>query len=235
MIDGKVKLKWANKVKHTVQWEQVNNQFKLMHNGEDDQEKYHEAGDAYSLCKAIRFGAYDGLIKSWEGPIRVVTSMGKQSTGKSYMLNHLFGTKFDISGGRCTDGGWLSARIVDDILYIVCDFEGLGSFERSPQEDMLLATFNAAVSNCTIFKCDNRFDRTVEDMFNKFQSGVKIMAGSKDCFVGSLMLVIKDVVDTGADAAVADFQRHIQRLAHESELIKDADGKVASSFFVSQV
>ena len=154
---------------------------------------------AYQLARCIRFGAYDGLIKSWEGPIRVVTSMGKQSTGKSYMLNHLFGTKFDISGGRCTDGGWLSARVVDDVMYIICDFEGLGSFERSPQEDMLLATFNAAVSNCTIFKCDNRFDRTVEEMFKKFQSGVKIVAGSDECFRGGLNLIIKDVVDTVSD------------------------------------
>eukprot|EP01083_Nonionella_stella_P205504 748292_1 len=153
------------------------NQFLLMYNGKDDQSEYTKEGTvgSRSLCKAIRFSAYDGLIKSWEGKIKVVTSMGKQSTGKSYMLNHLFGTKFDISGGRCTDGAWLSARVVHDTLYIICDFEGLGSFERSAQEDMLLATFNAAVSNCTIFKCDNRFDRSIEDMFSKFQAGVKIM------------------------------------------------------------
>ena len=112
----------------------------------DNQDSLFQAGtvDAYSLCKEIRFGAYDALIKSWEGKIKIVTSMGKQSTGKSYMLNHLFGTKFDISGGRCTDGAWLSARILDDTLFILCDFEGLGSFERTPQEDMLLATFNSA-------------------------------------------------------------------------------------------
>ena len=177
----------------------TNNQFKLMYNGEDDQKMYATAEDVDQLKKVIRFGAYDALIKSWKGPIKVVTSMGKQSTGKSYMLNHLFGTKFDISGGRCTDGGWLSVRVVDDIMYIICDFEGLGSFERSPQEDMLLATFNAAVSNCTIFKCDNRFDRTMEDMFSRFQSGVSIMAGSEGCFAGCLLLVIKDVVDTGVN------------------------------------
>ena len=31
-------------------------------------------------------------------------------TGKSYMLNHLTGTCFDTSGGRCTDGVCLSVR-----------------------------------------------------------------------------------------------------------------------------
>ena len=39
-------------------------------------------------------------------------------------------------------------------------------------------------------------------MFNNFQSGVKIMSGSKNCFAGELLLVIKDIVDTGAEAAV---------------------------------
>eukprot|EP01084_Bolivina_argentea_P129404 228556_1 len=160
--------------------------------------------------------------------------MGKQSTGKSYMLNHLFGTKFDISGGRCTDGSWLSVKIVEDILYVLCDFEGLGSFERSPQEDTLLATFNSAISSCTLFKCDNRFDRAVEQMFSSFQSGIKYMKDSEKCFEGELMLIIKDVVETGAKAAEADFKRHIVRLAKEAPWIENDDSK-ESLFFGEQM
>eukprot|EP01083_Nonionella_stella_P313593 1126408_1 len=101
----------------------ASNQLLLMHNGADDESHYSKVGtiDSRSLCKGIRFSAYDGLIKAWEGKVKVVTSIGKQSTGKSYMLNHLFGTKFDISGGRCTDGAWLSARVVDDTLYVICN------------------------------------------------------------------------------------------------------------------
>ena len=210
----------------------TSNKFKLMHNGEDDQKEYIKAVDAYSLCKAIRFGAYDGLIKSWEGPIKVVTSMGKQSTGKSYMLNHLFGTKFDNTS---TDGVWLSVRVVDGIMYIICDFEGLGSIERSPQEDMLLATFNAAISNCTIFKCDSRFDGTLEDMFSSFQSGVKIMAGSNHCFIGLLLFVIRDVVETSKESVEAEFERHIGRLMSKSEIVVNEDGDEISDFFVNQM
>eukprot|EP01083_Nonionella_stella_P110895 324855_1 len=213
------------------------NQLLLMYNGADDQSQYTKVGTigARSLCKAIRFSAYDGLIKSWEGKIKVVTSMGKQSTGKSYMLNHLFGTKFDISGGRCTDGAWLSARVVNDTLYVICDFEGLGSPERSAQEDMLLATFNAAVSNCTVFKCENHFDRSLEDMFNKFQQGVKIMKGSDGCFIGQLLFNLKDVVITGADAAIDDFMSHVDRLADNSQLVTNDRGEKDSPFFVHQM
>ena len=60
------------------------------------------------------------------------------------------------------------------------------------------------------------------------------MAGSKKCFTGNLMLIIKDVVDTGAEAAVADFDRHIQELALKADLITNDYGKTESSFFVNQ-
>ncbi|ETO33847.1 hypothetical protein RFI_03249, partial [Reticulomyxa filosa] len=62
--------------------------FVLLHNGENDQARYAHCTTNSSFVECIRFG----------GKIRVMSSMGKQSTGKSYMLNHLFGCKFDISG-----------------------------------------------------------------------------------------------------------------------------------------
>ena len=93
---------------------------------------------------------------NWTQTIKVVTSMGKQTTGKSYMLvfdfflnlwfyknicfvvlflrlNHLFGSKFDISGG-CIDGVWLNVKIIDNTMYIVMNLKGLGSMQRTSQE-----------------------------------------------------------------------------------------------------
>ena len=73
--------------------------------------------------------------------------MGKQSSGKSYLLNHLSGSLLDVAGGRCTDGVWMTVTMDEDdgdgregssCLYVLLDFEGLGSFERSEHEDMLL-------------------------------------------------------------------------------------------------
>ena len=142
-----------------------NNQFICMYNGENNPIVYNNCNTVYQLQKTIRFGGYDAVISNWKGEIKVVSSMGKQSTGKSYLLNHLFGSKFDISGMRCTDGAWMTVRIVDDILYVILDFEGLGTFERSPQEDTFLSVFNGAMSNCSIFKCENRFDTDVAAMF----------------------------------------------------------------------
>jgi hypothetical protein len=107
--------------------------------------------DALSLAGMIRFGFYESILEGWVGDIKVISSMGKQSSGKSYLLNHLSGSLLDVAGGRCTDGVWMTMRPTQDCLYILLDFEGLGSFERSEQEDMLLSIFNAAVSNITIF------------------------------------------------------------------------------------
>lgn len=107
--------------------------------------------DAISLANVLCFGLYEAVFDSWSGPVKVISSMGKQSSGKSYLLNHLSGSLLDVAGGRCTDGVWMTLREEDGCLYVLLDFEGLGSFERSEQEDMLLSILNAAISNLTIF------------------------------------------------------------------------------------
>jgi hypothetical protein len=50
------------------------------------------------VAKQISFGPYEAIFQSSQKPVLVVTSMGAQSTGKSYQLNHLGGTLFDVSG-----------------------------------------------------------------------------------------------------------------------------------------
>ncbi len=38
----------------------------------------------------------------------IVSIMGSQSTGKSYLMNRLFGSRFSVASTRCTDGIWIS-------------------------------------------------------------------------------------------------------------------------------
>eukprot|EP00871_Galdieria_phlegrea_P005018 jgi/Galph1/5517/GphlegSOOS_G4113.1 len=162
-----------------------------------------ERQEILQFANCINFGLYDSILRSWQGPIKVVSSMGKQSTGKSYMLNHLTGSLFDIAGGRCTDGVWMSMRIAKDCLYVILDFEGLGSFERSEQEDMLLSVFQAAISNLTLYKTDLRFDRDTQATFTRFQSGVSLVRGDPTLFRGRFYIVMKDVESRD----VSDLQR----------------------------
>ncbi|EGZ07710.1 hypothetical protein PHYSODRAFT_253899 [Phytophthora sojae] len=177
---------------------------KLLHNGEDmasssRAETPSESSDsggteASEIAQSIRFGLLSPLLESWSGRCAVVTSMGNQSTGKSYFLNHLTGTSFAISGSRCTDGAWMSLRFVSaNILLVVLDFEGLGSFERSEQEDIFLSVLNASVSLFTVFRMESRFDKDLDNLFSRFQKGVQLIKNDPRLFRGLLYMSVKDV------------------------------------------
>ncbi|EEY54237.1 uncharacterized protein PITG_07840 [Phytophthora infestans T30-4] len=166
------------------------NMLKLLHDGEDNTST---GTDASEIAQSIRFGLLSPLLESWNGRCIVVTSMGKQSTGKSYFLNHLAGTSFAISGSRCTDGAWMSLRFVSDVLLVVLDFEGLGTFERSEQEDIFLSVLNASVSLFTVFRMESRFDKDIDGLFSRFQKGVQLIKNDSRLFRGLLYMSVKDV------------------------------------------
>ena len=56
--------------------------------------------------------------------IRVVTVLGVQSTGKSTLLNTMFGVQFAVSSGRCTRGAFMQLIKVNKDLKeeLKCDF-----------------------------------------------------------------------------------------------------------------
>lgn len=56
------------------------------------------AEDIVDLSKSLRLGPFEALLNSHEGPVKVVCALGQQSVGKSYQLNHLGGTFFDVAG-----------------------------------------------------------------------------------------------------------------------------------------
>ncbi|KAL4118177.1 hypothetical protein PRIC2_010504 [Phytophthora ramorum] len=180
------------------------NMLKLLQDGEDHSntatsdsasgEPETNGTDASEIAQTIRFGLLSPLLEAWNGRCVVVTSMGKQSTGKSYFLNHLAGTSFAISGSRCTDGAWMSLRFVSaDVLLVVLDFEGLGSFERSEQEDIFLSVLNASVSLFTVFRTESRFDKDIDGLFSRFQKGVQLIKNDPRLFRGLLYMNVKDV------------------------------------------
>ncbi|XP_019204060.1 up-regulator of cell proliferation-like isoform X4 [Oreochromis niloticus] len=95
--------------------------------------------------------------------ILVVTVLGVQSTGKSTLLNTMFGVQFAISSGRCTRGAFmLLIKINEDMKKVLnCDFmliidtEGLKSpelaqLDNSYEHDNELATLVVGLSDITI-------------------------------------------------------------------------------------
>ncbi|DAZ99732.1 TPA: hypothetical protein N0F65_003519 [Lagenidium giganteum] len=143
--------------------------------------------------------------------------MGKQSTGKSYFLNHLTGTSFDIAGARCTDGVWIGTSFINPTtLLIVLDFEGLGSFERRPQEDVFLSVLNAAVSGVTIFRLEMRLDKEIDELFSRFQNAIELIKGDDRLFQGVLIMSVKDVNPSDERDVLQEFEAKLGQLLEQN-------------------
>ncbi|XP_077303586.1 up-regulator of cell proliferation-like isoform X2 [Lithobates pipiens] len=95
--------------------------------------------------------------------IRVITVLGVQSTGKSTLLNTMFGLQFPVASGRCTKGAFMTLIKVEEnfqqelgcSFILVLDTEGLkapemSSLDGSDQRDNELATLVVGLSDITI-------------------------------------------------------------------------------------
>ncbi|XP_077303294.1 up-regulator of cell proliferation-like [Lithobates pipiens] len=95
--------------------------------------------------------------------IRVITVLGVQSTGKSTLLNTMFGLQFPVASGRCTRGAFMTLLNVEENFQeelgcqfiLVIDTEGLKapeltSLEDSYEHDNELATLVVGLSDITI-------------------------------------------------------------------------------------
>ncbi|KAH8986525.1 hypothetical protein EDB86DRAFT_2809505 [Lactarius hatsudake] len=147
------------------------------------------------IVDKLSFGWYESIFKSYMAvkPVKVVSSMGQQSVGKSFSLNHLVDTSFAGSAMRTTEGVWMSVTPTDDALIVALDFEGVDSVERSPQEDMLLVLFNTAISNLVLFRNNFAFSRDISGLFQSFQSSASVLdpAANPTLFQSTLVIIIK--------------------------------------------
>ncbi|XP_044873146.1 interferon-induced very large GTPase 1-like [Mauremys mutica] len=93
----------------------------------------------------------------------VITVLGVQSTGKSTLLNTMFGLQFAVSSGRCTRGAFMSLiKVAENFqqelgcdFILVIDTEGLkapelAKLEDSYEHDNELATLVIGLSDITI-------------------------------------------------------------------------------------
>ncbi|XP_071264099.1 LOW QUALITY PROTEIN: interferon-induced very large GTPase 1-like [Salvelinus alpinus] len=109
--------------------------------------------------------------------IRVVTVLGVQSTGKSTLLNTMFGVQFAVSSGRCTRGAFMLLIKVNKDLKeeLKCDFimvidtEGLKSpelaqLDDSYEHDNELATLVIGLSDVTIINISMENNTEMKDI-----------------------------------------------------------------------
>ena len=114
------------------------------------------------------------------GKIFVLSVLGIQSTGKSTLLNTMFGLRLNVSAGRCTRGAYIqllplnnSLRQKIDCDYVlIVDTEGLRAPElqlEGLKHDNELATFVIGLADATII---NIFGETPGDLDDILQTSL---------------------------------------------------------------
>ncbi len=120
-------------------------------------------GDAAHVPLVWISAVLDELIqKLGDQNVFVLSVLGIQSSGKSTMLNAMFGLQFAVSAGRCTRGAFMQLVKVSEKMkkqinfdyILVVDTEGLHALElvgRSTRShDNELATFVVGLANLTL-------------------------------------------------------------------------------------
>ncbi|KAF8216813.1 hypothetical protein K438DRAFT_1658303 [Mycena galopus ATCC 62051] len=173
------------------------------------------------IVDSISIGWYESVFQSYmtSKPVKVVSSMGEQSVGKSFALNHLADTSFAGSAMRTTEGVWMSVTPTDDFLLVSLDFEGVHSIERSAQEDALLVLFNTAISNLVLFRNNFAMSRSITGLFQSFQSSSTVLdpAANPTLFRSTLTIIIKDVVESDKNEIVREFSTKFQKIVEDEQ------------------
>ncbi|KAM4902821.1 interferon-induced very large GTPase 1-like [Sylvia borin] len=140
-------------------------------------------GDASYLPLRWVGAIFDSLIERLgDKRVFVLSVLGIQSTGKSTLLNAMFGLQFNVSAGRCTRGAFMQLIPVGQELQqdlgfdfvLVVDTEGLRATEmankQSLNHDNEMATFVIGVGNLTVI---NIFGENPSEMQDVLQIAVQ--------------------------------------------------------------
>uniref|UniRef100_A0A672KGP6 Interferon-induced very large GTPase 1-like n=1 Tax=Sinocyclocheilus grahami TaxID=75366 RepID=A0A672KGP6_SINGR len=134
-------------------------------------------GDASHVPVIWISAVLDQLVqKLGDQRVFVLSVLGIQSSGKSTMLNAMFGLQFAVSAGRCTRGAFMQlVRVSDEMktqlnfdYILVVDTEGLRAPElagRSTRDhDNELATFVVGLANLTLINISGENPSEMQDI-----------------------------------------------------------------------
>ncbi|ROL41316.1 Interferon-induced very large GTPase 1 [Anabarilius grahami] len=183
-------------------------------------------GDAAHVPVIWISAVLDELIqKLGDMRIFVLSVLGIQSSGKSTMLNAMFGLQFAVSAGRCTRGAFMQLVKVSDEMktqmnfdyILVVDTEGLRALElagRSTQHhDNELATFVVGLGNLTLI---NIFGENPSEMQDILQIVVQAFLRMKKVRLhSSCVFVHQNVSDVTAGEKNMEGRRRLQEKLDE--------------------
>uniref|UniRef100_A0A9J8D0Q7 VLIG-type G domain-containing protein n=1 Tax=Cyprinus carpio carpio TaxID=630221 RepID=A0A9J8D0Q7_CYPCA len=183
-------------------------------------------GDAAHVPLIWISAVLDELVqKLGDQRVFVLSVLGIQSSGKSTMLNAMFGLQFAVSAGRCTRGAFMQlVRVSDEMktqmnfdYILVVDTEGLNALELSGRStrhhDNELATFVVGLANLTLI---NIFGENPSEMQDVLQIVVQaFMRMKKVNLTPSCVFVHQNVSDVTAGDKNMEGRRRLQETMDE--------------------
>ncbi|XP_032040425.1 interferon-induced very large GTPase 1-like [Aythya fuligula] len=187
-------------------------------------------GDASYIPLQWIGAVFDRLIeKLGDKRVFVLSVLGIQSTGKSTLLNAMFGLQFNVSAGRCTRGAFMQLIKVDEKLQqdlnfdylIVVDTEGLRAIEMANKQSLNhnseLATFVIGIGNMTLI---NIFGENPSEMQDVLQIAVQAFLRMKQVNLSpGCLFVHQNVGEITAKEQNMEGQRRLQEKLDEMTVI----------------
>ncbi|XP_053193614.1 interferon-induced very large GTPase 1-like [Scomber japonicus] len=178
-------------------------------------------GDAGHVPLTWISSLLDEVIKKLgDKRVFVLSVLGVQSSGKSTMLNAMFGLQFAVSAGRCTKGAFMQLVKVSEEkkkdfkfdYVLVVDTEGLRALELAGNatlhHDNELATFVVGLGNMTLI---NIFGENPAEMQDVLQIVVQAFMRMKKVKLSpTCVFVHQNVSDIGAAEKNMDGKRRLQ-------------------------
>ena len=102
--------------------------------------------------------------------------------------------------------------ILHNFICVCLDFEGLGTFERTQEQDIQMALVGSAIGNSIIFRTGNTFDKFTENTLEKLALGSNKLKDIKieQFFGGSLFFSPRDVNSTDREKLKGEFNKKIE-------------------------
>ncbi|XP_055070085.2 interferon-induced very large GTPase 1 [Misgurnus anguillicaudatus] len=183
-------------------------------------------GDASHVPLIWITAVLDELVqKLGDQRVFVLSVLGLQSSGKSTMLNAMFGLQFAVSAGRCTRGAFMQLIRVSEEMkqqlkfdyILVVDTEGLRALDQAGRStrhhDNELATFVVGLGQLTLI---NIFGENPSEMQDILQIVVQAFLRMKQVKLKpSCMFVHQNVSDVTAGEKNMEGRRRLQETLDE--------------------
>ncbi|KAI2645095.1 Interferon-induced very large GTPase 1 [Labeo rohita] len=199
-------------------------------------------GDAAHVPVIWISAVLDELIqKLGDQRVFVLSVLGIQSSGKSTMLNAMFGLQFAVSAGRCTRGAFMQLVKVSEEMkthlnfdyILVVDTEGLRALELAGSStihhDNELATFAVGLGNLTLI---NIFGENPTEMQDILQIVVQAFMRMKKVRLNpSCVFVHQNVSDITAGEKNMEGRRRLQGTLDEMTKLAAKDEVYVAEIF----